>query len=119
LLKYLPLSSFSHLKISGKEPIITANKPARDFMAGNLLAMAIAGGVLVLVGIGCIIWGSREAAQDYRILVSHADVRTDAKKLVTNWRVNSGAGALIAGGIIAIVVGAFLLGLLAYTIYHG
>jgi uncharacterized iron-regulated membrane protein len=119
LLKYLPLASFGHLKISGKTPIITANKGVRGFMAGNLLAMAIAGGILVLVGIGCIIWGSREAAQDYRILISHADVRTDAKKLVTNWRANSGAGSLIAGGIIAIVIGAALIGLMFYLIYRG
>jgi len=88
-------------------------------MPGNLLAMAISGGVLIIVGIGCIIWGSQEAAQDYHILISHADVHTDTKKLVTNWRANSGAGALIAGGIISIIIGVSLLGLMAYIIYWG
>lgn len=74
----------------------------------------------MLLGIVVIIWGSREDSSDYNILVSHADAHTDIKKLVgNNWRVNSGAGALIAGGIISIVVGIALLGLMTYLIYHG
>ncbi|RJQ40440.1 MAG: hypothetical protein C4555_01530 [Dehalococcoidia bacterium] len=88
-------------------------------MPGNL-AMAIVGGVFVVAGIIGILWGRREARQDFNILASHADVRTDARKLVQNsWRINSGAGALVAGGIIAIIVGVVLLGLLVYLIYRG
>ena len=89
-------------------------------MPGNQIAMAIAGGIFILLGIIAIIWGSREAASDYNILISHADVSTDTKKLVENrWRANSGAGALIAGGIISIVVGLALIGLMFYLIYRG
>jgi len=89
-------------------------------MPGNQLAMAIAGGIFILVGIICIIWGSRESAADYRILIDHADVHTDTKKLVGNsWKANSGAGALIAGGIISIIVGAALIGLMFYLINRG
>lgn len=88
-------------------------------MTDNWLAMAIVGGVFLLVGIVGIIWGRREAAEDYHILISHADVRTDAKKIVQNWQANSGAGALIIGGLISITIGLFLLILFAIHLYQG
>lgn len=89
-------------------------------MSGTWLAMLVVGVIFLLVGVGGMLWGRREANQDYNILISHADAHTDIKKLVGNrWRVNSGAGALMMGGIVSIILGLFLLALVAFHFYRG
>ncbi|MFH0942032.1 MAG: hypothetical protein V1823_03305 [Chloroflexota bacterium] len=88
-------------------------------MPNSWLAMLVAGGVFLLVGVAGLLWGRREATQDYHILTSRADVHTDIKKVVQNWRANSGAGSLMMGGVISIVIGLFLLVLFAVHFYRG
>lgn len=78
-------------------------------MLSNWLIMLIVGGVFVFLGLAGMLWGRREAGEDFRSISARADVHTDARKLLEDWRTNSGSGALKMGGLLSVIIGLFLL----------
>lgn len=78
-------------------------------MLNEWLIMLIIGGAFVLLGLGGILWGRREAGEDYQSITDRAEVHTDTRKFLEDWQTNSGSGALKLGGLLAIIVGLFLL----------
>ena len=78
-------------------------------MLNDWLTTMILGGVFVLLGLGGVLWGKKEASEDYQSITARADVHTDTRKFLEDWESNSGSGALKMGGLLAIIVGLFLL----------
>ncbi len=66
----------------------------------------IAGAVIFFIGVGLIIWGTREAANYYNSLITRFDLR----EFFSHWPPRPQPGALKAGGWIAIAVGIVLVG---------
>lgn len=67
----------------------------------------IVGGIIFLLGIGSIIWGSKEETHYYDSLVTRFDLR----EFFSRWPPRPEPGALKAGGWIAIAVGIVLAGI--------
>jgi len=78
-------------------------------MLNEWLIMLILGGAFVLIGLGGVFWGKKEAGEDYQSITARADVHTDTRKFLEDWKADSGSGALKLGGLLALVVGIFLL----------
>jgi len=81
--------------------------------------MMILGGVFILLGLGGMLWGKREASDDYQSITARADVHTDTKQILEDWQSNSGSGALTMGGLLTLIIGLFLLALGAFLLFQG
>lgn len=88
-------------------------------MPNNWLMMLMVGGVFILLGLAGLLWGKREASEDYQMISDRADVDTDARQLLEDWRSKSGSGALKMGGLLTIIIGLFLLVLSAVFLLRG
>jgi uncharacterized membrane protein len=71
------------------------------------LVPVIIGAVIFALGIGFVVWGSREEAGYYDNLIS----RTDLREFFSRWPPRAEPGALRVGGWIAIVVGLITAGI--------
>jgi hypothetical protein len=67
----------------------------------------IIGAVIVTLGIGLIIWGTKEATNYYDSLINGFDLR----EFFSRWPPRAEPGALVTGGWIAIAVGIVTAGI--------
>ena len=63
------------------------------------------GGLFVLLGVSALFWGRKEATDYYKNISSHSDVR----EYIEHTPERPEPGGLKIGGIIAIIVGLFML----------
>jgi hypothetical protein len=80
---------------------------------GVWLAATIVGSIIFLLGIGAIIWGSREESGYYSSLVTRIDLR----EFFSRWPPRPEPGALKTGGWIAIAVGLILAGIFSWVYF--
>jgi hypothetical protein len=55
-------------------------------MLNDWLITMILGGVFVLFGLGGVLWGKKEASEDYQSITARADVHTDTRKFLEDWK---------------------------------
>lgn len=75
----------------------------------------IVGGVFIILGIGLIIWGIKEASRYYDSLVTSFDLR----EFFSRWPPRPQPGALKTGGWIAIILGFVIIGIGILLYYLG
>jgi hypothetical protein len=63
------------------------------------------GGLFILLGVGSFFWGRKEAADYYKDISSHTDVR----EYIEHTPERPEPGGLKIGGILSIIIGLFML----------
>ena len=80
---------------------------------GFWLGAVIVGGVIFFLGIGSIIWGSREEESYYDSLTTRFDLR----EFFSRWPSRPEPGALKVGGWIAVALGIIIAGVSSLIYY--